>query len=227
MFNLNGRLVSLSWCGIALLVFIAIGSSVNRGVAVTTGSLLFDPVRPTLPLSVVKVVERYDETFVRNRSFTLLHIIAGSIFLLVAPLQFSPFIRKHYISLHRWSGRITLLIATTAGLSGLVLAIPFGFTGIVGTSAVTVFGIFFLTALFIAFIAIRRNDIQRHREWMIRAFCIGIGISVVRIVGGIMILITKAPTFELLGLAFWLGWLISVAAGEIYLNHTRARVAIV
>lgn len=226
MRTLSRPLVSLSWCGIALLVFIAVGSSINRGAAVTEGSLLFDPLRPTLPPSILKDVERYDETFIRNRSFTLLHVIGGSIFLLAAPLQFSSYIRKHFTALHRWSGRITILIAVSAGLSGLVLAIPFGFIGVLGTSAVTVFGIFLLAALIIAFIAIRRNDVQRHREWMIRAFCIGIGISLIRIVGGIMILITKVPTFELLGLSFWLGWLISVAAGEIYLIRTRTHMAI-
>jgi uncharacterized membrane protein len=221
----NRTLVSLSWCGIALLVFIGAGSSMNRGAALTTGSLLFDPLRPTLPPSALKDVEQYDEAFVKNRSFTLLHIITGSIFLFAAPIQLSPYVRKHYIGLHRWFGRIIIVISLASGISALVLVMPFTFTGMASTSAVTVFGALFVTALIMAFVAIRRSDVQKHREWMIRAVCIGFGISVVRIVGAILILINGVPTFELLGLSFWLGWLLSVAAGEVYLHHTELKLA--
>jgi uncharacterized membrane protein len=221
----KSALVRLSWCGIALLVLIGVGSSINRGAAVTTGLLLFDPLKPTLPPSVLKDVERYDEAFIKNRSFTLLHIIAGSIFLLAAPIQVSSYIRKHSIGLHRWCGRITILISLAAGVSALILSIPFAFTGKASTSAVTFFGVLFVIALIKAFVAIRQKNVQKHREWMIRAICIGLGISVVRIVGAIVILITRVPTFELLGAAFWLGWLISIMGGEVYLRHSRVQVA--
>ena len=210
------------WSGIALLVLIGVASSMNRGAGVTRGALLFDPLRPTLPPSIVKQLDQYDGTFVNNRRFTLIHIVSGSIFLIAAPLQFSAYIRKHYVEIHRWSGRCMILLAATSAISGLWLAIPFMFTGIAGTSAVTLFGVFLFIAVIRGFVAIRRGDVQRHRDWMIRAFSIGIGISVVRIVGGIVLLITRRPTFELLGLAFWLGWLISVLAGEVSIRRTRA-----
>ena len=197
----------------------------NRGAAITTGSLLFDPLRPTLPASVLEEVEQYDDAFVNNRSFTMLHIITGSIFLFAAPIQLSPYVRKHHIGIHRWCGRITIVISLAAGISALVLVIPFTFTGIASTSAVTIFGALFVTALIMAFVAIRRKDVQKHREWMIRAICIGFGISVVRIVGAILILINGVPTFGLLGLSFWLGWLLSVAAGEVYLHRTKLKLA--
>jgi uncharacterized membrane protein len=223
----NPAYVSLMWCGFVFLLFIALGSSLNRAVAVTTGSLLFDPIRPTLPSSAKADLDRFDEAFVKNRLFTLLHIIAGSTFLLAAPLQFSSSIRNRYLKVHRWLGRVTILIALCAVLSALCLVIPFRFTGIAATSGITVFSILFLTSLIIAFAAIRHKDVQRHREWMIRAFSIAIGISLIRIVGGIMILVTRVPTFEQLGLAFWIGWLVSVAAGELYLNRTRTQVNVV
>src|SRR5687768_5554821 len=113
----NRTVVSLTWFGIGLLVFIGAVSSVNRGAALTTGSLLFDPLRPTLPPSALEEVEQYDEAFVKNRSFTLLHIITGSIFLFAAPIQLSSYIRKHHIGVHRWCGRITIVISLAAGIS--------------------------------------------------------------------------------------------------------------
>ena len=212
------------WFCLPLLLLIALGTTINRTAAITRGSLLFDPVRPTLPPSVLPDVDRFNETFVQNRFLTLLHIIPGSIFLAAALVQFSPHIRKHHIAVHRWIGRTTILIALISGGSGLLLAIPFLFSGIAGTAAVTVFGLFFLIALLNTFAAIRRKEVQKHREWAIRAFSVGIGISVVRIVGGAMIWFAPVPTFELLGLSFWIGWLISVGAGEMYINHTRVRM---
>jgi hypothetical protein len=46
-----------------------------------------------------------------------------------------------------------------------------------------VFGI--LTALVLAYRAIRGLDLTRHRRWMIRAFAIGIGVGLIRIIIGL------------------------------------------
>lgn len=215
------KLASLIWGGIALLLIIAILASVNRGSAVITGSLLFDPLRPLLPPSILKDVDTYDQTFVANKYQTLFHTIGGSIFLLAATVQFSPYIRRRYIAFHRWFGRIIILIALMSGIVGLFLMIPFAFTGVIHILAVITFGLYMIMALILAFIAIRRKDVQRHREWMIRAFSIAIGISVVRIVAAIVMLLTGEPTFEMLGFSLWAGWLISVIVGEAYIRRTR------
>jgi hypothetical protein len=44
-----------------------------------------------------------------------------------------------------------------------------------------VFGVWFLACLVLAFRAIRRDDVVRHRRWKLRAFATGIAVGTIRI----------------------------------------------
>ena len=92
------------------------------------------------------------------------------------------------------------------------------------SSAVFIAGAFFLLAVTRGFIAIRRHDVLRHREWMIRMFSIGLGISTVRIVGLLLLVVIPARSLELrTGLSFWIGFALTLTAAEIWVRHTRRR----
>jgi hypothetical protein len=213
----------LLWCVLFLLVGIGVASSINRSMGITKGKLLFDPLRAKLTPSVRSDLERYDHEFVKQQVLTFLHIIPGTVLLIFAPLQFSSTFRTRHISFHRRSGRVILITALFTGLFGLLLAVPFRFTGIGASSAVILFGSIFFCALIKAYIAIRTRDVAAHREWMIRAFSIAIGISVVRIVGGLSFLILPRSSFQLLGISFWIGWTLSLAAGEWWIRRGRIK----
>jgi uncharacterized membrane protein len=68
-------------------------------------------------------------------------------------------------------------------------------------------------------VAIRRHQVACHREWMIRAFALAIGISVVRVVGAAVDLaltpVGVRPA-EIFVISIWAGWVI--AFGSAYLN---------
>jgi uncharacterized membrane protein len=213
----------LLWFVLFLLIGIGVASSINRSIGITQDKLLFDPVRAKLNPTVKRDLDKYDREFVNQRVLTFVHIIPGALFLIFAPLQFSSTLRTRRLNFHRWSGRILIFIAFFTGLFGLLLVRPFRFTGAVSSSAVILFGSIFLLALVKGFIAIRTGDMASHREWMIRAFSIAVGISVVRIVGGLLFLILPSPSFLLLGLSFWIGWLLSLAAGEWWIRRKHVK----
>ena len=215
--------VSVRWlyCSVFILVAIGVASTINRTLALRTGALFFDPLRATFSATALQDVEKYDRGFLTHPVLTSLHIVPGSIFLILALFQFSSRIRNRHIDFHRRSGRLLVGIGLLTGLFGLFLGVPFQFTGAIASSAAILFGALFLTALIRAFVAIRRHDVVRHREWMIRAFSIAIGISTVRIVTAVLVLITRAPSFELLGTSFWIGWTLTLAAGELWIRSTR------
>ncbi len=61
---------------------------------------------------------------------------------------------------------------------------------------------------------------------MIRAFAIAIGISTIRVVGGVLdIFLTPAGygQQELFVLSFWSGWLLTLGAAELWIRYTRPR----
>jgi len=215
--------VSVRWlyCSVFILVAIGVASTINRTLALRTGALFFDPLRATLSATALQDVEKYDRGFLTHPVLTSLHIVPGSIFLILALFQFSSRIRNRHIDFHRWSGRLLVVTGVLTGLFGLFLGVPFQFTGAIASSAPILFGVLFLIALVRAFVAIRQHDAARHREWMIRAFSIAIGISTVRIVAAVLVLITRGPSFALLGMSFWIGWTLTFAAGELWIRHTR------
>lgn len=217
------KTVSVRWlyCAVFILVGIGVVSTINRALALRTGPLFFDPLRSTLSATETQDAEKFDRGFLTHPVLTSLHIVPGSIFLIVASFQFSSRIRNRHIDFHRWSGRLLVMIGVLTGFFGLFLGVPFRFTGAIASFAEIVFGVLFLIALILAFVAIRRHDPTRHREWMIRAFSIAIGIATIRIVAVVLALITRAPSFELLGMSFWIGWTLTFAAGELWIRRTR------
>jgi uncharacterized membrane protein len=211
------------WSGIALLAAIGISAAIGRGLAIATDVPSHETIRSLLPAVAAQDTDEFGRWFAAYPVLTFLHIFPGAVILALAPFQFSSGIRRRHIRFHRWSGRVVLVAALAAGLSALVLGAISPFGGLTATSAVAVFGVFFLVAILRAFIAIRRGDVARHREWMIRMLSLCLGISTIRIVGLLLVLITRAGPLEVIGLAFWIGWGLTFGAAELWVRYTRPR----
>jgi uncharacterized membrane protein len=156
---------------------------------------------------------------------TLLHVLPGAIFFILVPLQFSRRIRARHPAFHRWNGRAILVTAGASALAGMYLGIASAYGGPLESAATTIFGGWFLLAAARAWRAIRRRDVARHREWMIRMFAIGIGISVIRMAGLANLLVTGPESINQLNFALdlWVGWLLSAAVAELWIIRTRTR----
>ncbi|MBV9361830.1 MAG: DUF2306 domain-containing protein [Betaproteobacteria bacterium] len=159
------------------------------------------------------------------RAVTLLHVLPGTLILLMGLAQFSPWVRAHHMAFHRISGRVLLAAIIVAGLSGLFfgLVVPYG--GMLESTATAFFGGFMLFAAARAFVLVRRRDIARHREWMIRMFSVAIGIAVMRMLAIVAVLVVKAGPAVVnpraTGLLLWVGWSLSLAVAELWIRRTR------
>ena len=211
------------WSGIALLVAIGISAAIGRALAIATDVSSHETISSMLPAAAAQDADEIGRWFAAYPVLTFLHIFPGAVILTLAPFQFSSGIRRRHIRFHRWSGRVVLLAALAAVLSALLLGAISPYGGLTAASAVAVFGVFFLVAIIRAFIAIRRGDVARHREWMIRMLSICLGVSTIRIVGLLLVLITRARPLEVIGLTFWLGWGLTFGAAELWVKYTRPR----
>ena len=209
------------WCGVALLATLGVAAALGRAVSVASGGLTYDQIRRLFPAELLQEAFEFDRWFAAHPAHTLAHVILGGLFLAAAPLQFSSRLRERYVRLHRWSGRALVLTALPVGLSGLLLGALFPFGGAAAASAVFAAGALFLFALARGFVAIRRGDVARHREWMIRMFSVGLGIATVRVVGLLLFTITRSSFQESAGVAFWLGWVSTFTAAELWIRYTR------
>lgn len=182
------------------------------------------------PLTLQRPAElaRMDRPFAEHRFLTLVHVVSGSLFFIFAPLQFVARLRTSHPKLHRYSGRILLTIVAISLIPGLFFGIVMPFGGGLEAVMIGALGISLLYAMATAVIAIRRGDVARHREWMIRMFANALAISTARLVGGpidFMLTPYGTPLDERFVLAIWAAWLLTLATAECWIRYTRPRVA--
>jgi uncharacterized membrane protein len=202
------------WGVVIVLVIIGIAAVVRRALYLTA---LVEPfINPEFGA--------FDAGFAQYSVLTWLHIIPGFLFMVLGPLQFVRQIRSRNIQLHRWSGRVFVAAGVVIGVTALIMSFLMSIGGANETAATTFFAIIFLFALGKAFLHIRRREIIQHREWMIRAFAIGLAIATVRPIVGMFFGLTDLSPQEFFGIAFWLGFTSHLIIAEVWINYTRPKV---
>ena len=147
----------------------------------------------------------------------VIHIISVSLYAVLGAFQFSTSFRRQRPGWHRAAGRLLVLCGLAAALSGLWMTLfypwPAG-DGLLLYGLRIVFGSAMLLSIMLGTLAIRCRQISRHKQWMIRAYAIGMG-------AGTQVL-THLPWMLFLGLPDELtrallmaaGWLINLAVAE-------------
>lgn len=169
-----------------------------------------------------------DDIFARYPVLTLVHILPALVFLLMAPLQFSKKTRQQNIRRHRRMGRIVIISGLVTGTTAFTMSVAMPSIGGVNQAAATfLFSLFFLFALVKAYLLIRKGNWELHREWMIRAYAIGLAVTTIRPIVGIFFAtsrLTKLTPYEFFGAAFWIGFVLHLIAAEVWLYRTRSQV---
>ena len=159
--------------------------------------------------------------FARHMPLTLVHILPGGLFLALTPLQFSQSFQRKHLRIHRWSGRVLVVCGLIIGTSALIMSYTMNIGGPNETAATTLYAIVFLICLIKAYLFIRRKDVARHREWMIRAYGVGLGVATTRPIVGMFFAFRRMSPHEFFGIAFWLGFTITFLAAEAWVDYTR------
>jgi uncharacterized membrane protein len=174
------------WSAIIFLALIGAAVAIRR-IIFLTPILVNGYSPPTIaPDSRAAQFVGLDQVFARHPILTMIHVIPGLLFMVLGPFQFSKAIRARHLQWHRWNGRIFLATGFIIGISALFMSFSMQSIGGVNQAAATVlFGCFFLFALRKAFWHIRRGQVALHRQWMIRAFAIGLAVATIRPIVGI------------------------------------------
>ena len=195
------------------------------GIAAVTRRVVI--LIPTLRTGYQPPATVFGSGFARHPILTMVHILPGALFMILGPLQFVPRIRARHIKFHRWSGRVFLILGIVIGISALIMSFQATIGGANETAATTLFALIFLFSLGKAYVHIRRREFARHREWMIRAFAIGLAVATIRPIVGIFFALsrlTHQSPHEFFGTAFWLGFTIQLLVAEIWINVTRPQL---
>jgi hypothetical protein len=201
---------------IALIVLCVIGgaAAIRRMTA-----LAFPPRRPPAEFGDL------DAQFAAEPMETLVHIVPALALVILIPFQFSRTFRQRHLRAHRWMGRVAMVLSLVIGISGLVLIRhPVG--GGAEVAAILFFDALFLVALAKAFVHIRRKEVAQHREWVIRAMSVAVGVATVRPIMGVFFAtsrMTGLTPHEFFGIAFWIGFTLTYIAGEWWIRFGGQR----
>jgi uncharacterized membrane protein len=225
------------WSGVVILVLVGLAAAMARTVNVADATVRVElTMREMFPALARRVPDpdarmremvEFDVRFGRHPFVARLHTIGGAVFLILAPLQFVAPLRRRFVRLHRWTGRTLLGIGLLTGVSGLFFALLMPIAGPLESVGVSLAGGLLLFSMGRAFLAIRSGDVARHREWMMRAFAVAIGISTVRVVGAMLdpaLTPYGYSASQILGLSLWVGWLLTVAVAEIWIRRSRSHL---
>jgi uncharacterized membrane protein len=202
----------------ALWIWTLLLSAIGLAVA-TRRMLLLLGVAPPLPGR-----EALDTGFLQHPALTMVHIVPGMIFVVHSPLQLVRSLRTKRPVLHRWCGRVCVASGAVIGATALVMSPQMAIGGATESAATMTFGAFFLFALARGFVAIRRGKVALHREWMIRAFAVGMAVAFVRPIVGVFFAtsgFTHLTPHDFFGIAFWLGFCIQAMAAEVWIRRGR------
>lgn len=154
------------------------------------------------------------------------HIVGALAYAVLGAIQFSPAVRRRWPTWHRLAGRVALAGAAlvvgsalwltfhyaTPSLGGLVLA---------GLRVAVASAMAIAIALGLA--AVLRRQIARHREWMIRAYALGLGSATQMLVLMVAEMATGgAPTELNRALLMGLAWGINLVVAEWLIRRSRA-----
>jgi uncharacterized membrane protein len=203
----------LALLGVASAAFRAIAVIDPNGAVVRAERQLFRALNDD-----ERLILQYESRFATHPALTLLHVLPGALFLTLGPLQFSRRIRTRHLRFHRWSGRLLIVAAIVSAIASFYFGILHPFAGFGEVSAIAVFGALILVAVLRGFVAIRHGDVERHRQWMIRAFAVAIGISTIRVIGGFVQMLAMTTPAQTVTISFWSGWTLTLVVAETWIR---------
>lgn len=148
-----------------------------------------------------------------------LHALAGVLFGLTGPAQFVRALRRRFGRLHRALGVTFVTSGLILGASGLSLLAQ---VPAVATPPLEIMRA--LTAAGLVVALILGLTTRQHRDWMIRAYAIGMGSGTVALVFFPIVVVTGEPPRGLTADLIFVGWWsLNILLAEGVLHHLRTR----
>ena len=154
----------------------------------------------------------------------ILHIVGVTLYCVLGAFQFSAGIRRRHIGWHRAAGRVIVVAGLVAALSGLWMAMFYAIVpadDLLLHSFRLLAGSAMAASIVLGYLAIRRRNVERHQDWMRRAYAIGMGAGTQALIQLPMLLAFGAPDDLSRALMMGAGWAINVAVAEWLIARRR------
>ena len=156
-----------------------------------------------------------------RRWWLLVHVGTGIVALLTGPVQLWLGITDRRPALHRKLGTIYLAAVLVSSIAAYYLALNTELGMVFGSGLAGLATAWLVTSGF-AFLAIKRQLFDQHKEWMIRSYVVTTGFLTFRVL--FLLLERVAPVgtqLDHLGIAAWFCWSIPLLVTEAWLQGKK------
>ena len=158
----------------------------------------------------------------------VLHIVGAAVYIILGAFQFAPTFRRRRPGWHRAAGRLVVLCGLLVGLSALWMTLfypwPAGDGALLAALRI-LFGSGMVVSIVLAFAAIRRRDVRRHRAWMMRGYALGLGAGTQALTLAAGAVILGPPNELSRALLMGAAWVINLAVAEWVIRKRPAALA--
>jgi uncharacterized membrane protein len=167
----------------------------------------------------------YTPEFKPFTPFIMLHVAGGIVALVVGPLQFFDTIRRKYTSFHRLIGKTYLIAVVVSAVFSVYLAVFDNLLtkkDLMFSSGVLGMALAWLITAGMAYWAIKKRNINQHKEWMIRSYVVTTNFIIFRLILYGLLSIENFPFKDQLGgFTIWVSWSIPLLITEMILQGNK------
>src|SRR5262245_35070147 len=189
------------------------GSRILLGIALLVGlGFIIGFVFPYLRLTPQAL-----GPYVAKTGWILMHIIGGSIALLLGPFVLGSGLRRRNMQLHRRIGLAYMASVGFSSVAAFYLAAHTDVTWVFGMGLAGL-GVAWITTTGLAFLSIKKRLIEQHKEWMIRSYVTTFGFVNFRMLVGVLTVANVGASIDRLVAASWFCWAFPLLLTELILQ---------
>ncbi|UGS24403.1 DUF2306 domain-containing protein [Flavobacterium channae] len=149
-----------------------------------------------------------------------------SIFLMVfGAIQFSKYIQKNYIKLHRVSGRLYVaILLLLSGPSGLIMSY-YANGGLVAQISFLLLSSFWMLFTFLSFYFILKRQVVKHQKFAIRSFALTLSAISLRLFKYLLVLFFEPFPMDAYRIAAWSGWTFNLLIAKLIIYYKFSRIS--
>ncbi len=147
------------------------------------------------------------------------HVYTSFFLMILGFLQFSKTIKRKYIKIHRWSGRVyAVIILFLSGPSGLVMSYHAN-GGIFSKTAFVILSVLWMSFTFLSVYYVLKKDMVNHYKFAIRSFALTLSAISLRLFKYIIVFLFQPQQMEAYRIVAWLGWTFNLLVAEIIILY--------
>lgn len=147
------------------------------------------------------------------------HVYTSIFLMLLGFFQFSQTIKRKYINIHRWSGRVyAVIILLFSGPSGLIMSYHAN-GGIFSQISFVILSVLWMSFTLLSVYFILKKDVKNHQKFAIRSFALTLSAISLRLFKYIIVFLFQPLPMDVYRIVAWLGWTFNLLIAEIIIIY--------